>query len=116
MSGSDVARIGAVNNASLANLFFPGAQLGTLEPGAYADLIFVDYHPPTPLTPGNLPWHVIFGFDESMITTTIVSGKVLMHDRQVFTMDEEAVFANARALSPDVWKRYQEFVPSFPGV
>ena len=111
MPGDIVARMGAVNNAKLANLFFPGSPLGTLEPGAFADLIFVDYQPPTPLTPGNLPWHIIFGFDESMITTTIVSGKVLMRDRQVLTMDEEAVYARARALSTGVWERYQEFAP-----
>lgn len=111
MSGSGVARMGAGNNAQLANLFFPDSPLGVLEPGAYADLIFVDYHPPTPLTPDNLPWHIIFGFDESMITATIVSGKVLMRDRQVLTMDEEAIYAHAQALSPGVWERYQQFVP-----
>ena len=111
MPGTDVARMGAINNADLAGLFFQGSPLGTLEPGALADLIFVDYRPPTPLTSENLPWHIIFGFHESMVTTTMVSGKVLMRDRQVITMDEEAVYANAQALSPGVWDRYQDYVP-----
>jgi cytosine/adenosine deaminase-related metal-dependent hydrolase len=116
LPGDAVARMGAVNNAKLApagsSFSSPaGSTLGVLEPGAFADLIFVDYRPPTPLTPDNLPWHIIFGFDESMITTTIVSGKVLMRDRQVLTMDEEAIYARVRALSPAVWERYQEFVP-----
>ncbi|MFN8412330.1 MAG: NAD(P)-binding domain-containing protein [Anaerolineales bacterium] len=53
---------------------------------AAADLIFVDYHPFTPLTDGNLPWHIIFGFQQSMVTTTIVAGKVLMKDRKLLTL------------------------------
>ena len=63
------------NNAALANTYFTEAPVGILKPGAYADLIFVDYNPHTPLTAGNLPWQIIFGFHESMVTTTIVAGK-----------------------------------------
>ena len=45
--------------------------------GAPADIILVDYDPPTPLTAGNLPWHVIFGLDGTGVDTTIVAGQVL---------------------------------------
>jgi putative selenium metabolism protein SsnA len=108
MNGMEVAVMGAYNNASLASSFFPEAPLGMLIPGAHADLIFVDYHPFTPLSPGNLPWHIIFGFHESMITTTIVAGKVLMRDRELLTLDEEGIAARARELAPGVWRRYAE--------
>jgi putative selenium metabolism protein SsnA len=106
MNGADVAEMGAYNNAAMASMFFPEAPLGSIIPGAHADLIFVDYHPHTPLTPGNLPWQIIFGFHESMVTTTIVAGQVLMRDRQLLTMDEEAITAHARELAPHVWERY----------
>ena len=111
MSGIDVVQLGAYNNANLASLFFPGAMVGVLTPGAYADLIIVDYHPHTPLSPGNLPWHIIFGFHESMVTSTIVAGEVLMHNRELLTLDEEAITAHARELAPQVWERYRSFVP-----
>lgn len=107
MNGMDVAKMGIYNNAALAGSFFPEAPLGIITPHAHADLIFVDYHPFTPITPGNLPWHIIFGFNESMVTTTIVAGKVLMRDRELLTMDEEAITAHARELAPGVWERYQ---------
>ena len=107
MNGADIARMGAGNSAALASLFFPGAPLGVIQPEAHADLIFVDYKAHTPLTPGNLPWHILFGFHESMITTTIVAGKVLMHERKLLTMDEEEITARARRLAPAVWQRYQ---------
>jgi len=107
LSAIDVIRMGVYNNAQLAGMFFPNAPLGTIIPGAYADLIFVDYHPYTPLTPGNLPWHIIFGFNESMITTTMVAGELLMHNGEILTLDEEEITAKAIELAPAVWGRYQ---------
>jgi cytosine/adenosine deaminase-related metal-dependent hydrolase len=107
MNGYDLAQIAIYNNASLANQLFPDAPLGIIQKGAVADLIFVDYQPFTDLTPGNLPWHILFGFHESMVTTTIVAGKVLMHQRELLTLNEAEVAAQAREVSARVWKRYQ---------
>ena len=107
MPATDLVQMGIYHNALLANKFFPAAPLGVLAPGAFADLIFVDYHPHTPMTTGNLPWQIIFGFNESMITTTIASGVVLMRNRQLTTLDEEEIAARARELAPHIWARYQ---------
>lgn len=113
MNGQDVIRMGVYNNAALASQFFLGERLGILAPGAYADLIFVDYQPYTPLTPGNLPWQILFGFHESMVTTTIVAGKILMNDRQILSLDEKAIAAEARELAPQIWKRYERYVGTY---
>ena len=110
MGGYDVAQMAIYNNAELANMFFPSAPIGELTEGAYADLILVDYHPFTPLTAENLPWHILFGFQQSMVTTTIVGGKVLMKDRELLTLDEAEVAARAKEIAPRVWKRYSEEV------
>jgi putative selenium metabolism protein SsnA len=107
MNGMDVVQMAVYNNAELAEMFFPGAPIGTIQPGARADLMLVDYHPYTELTAGNLPWHILFGFNESMITTTLAAGKILMKDRQLLTLDEEEISAKGRELSAQVWKRYQ---------
>ncbi len=112
MNGMEVTNIAVYNNAALVGTFFREAPVGILMPGAYADLIFVDYHPHTPMTAENLPWHIIFGFHESMVTTTMVSGKLLMVDRKVLTMDEEEITHRAREQAPAVWRRYeQQFRP-----
>jgi putative selenium metabolism protein SsnA len=102
------------NNAALASTYFPEARLGVIEPGAFADLIFVDYHPTTPLTVENLPGHLVFGFNESMITTTLVNGRVLMRDRVLLTLDEAAITAKSRELAAAFWKRYEALVPPEP--
>lgn len=111
MAATEVARLAIYNNAALASRFFPEAPLGVIAPGAQADLILVDYHPFTPLTPENLPWHVVFGFHESMITTTMVAGRLLMRDRRLLALDEEAIAAQARERAPQVWRRYRDSIP-----
>ncbi len=111
MAGDRVAQMGAYNNAALANVFLD-PPLGRVQPGAAADLILVDYHPFTPMTAGNLPWHILFGFNESLISMTMVDGQVLMRDHQLLTLDEAEITARARELAPDVWERYQQFVPA----
>jgi putative selenium metabolism protein SsnA len=109
MNGYDVVQMAIYNNAALAEVFFPDTRLGVLTEGAAADLIFVDYQAFTQLTAGNLPWHIIFGFNESMITNTIVNGKFLMRDRQLLTLDEAEIAARAQELAPAVWERYNKF-------
>lgn len=111
MPGDQVVQMGVYNNAALAGVYFPQAPIGQLIPGAFADLILVDYQPHTPLTAGNLPWQIIFGFHESMVTTTMVAGKLLMRDRQLLTLDEQDITARARELAPAIWQRYQGFAP-----
>jgi cytosine/adenosine deaminase-related metal-dependent hydrolase len=106
MNAADLAQMAVYNNAALAETIFPGEKLGSITPGAQADLIFVDYHPFTPMTEGNLPWHIVFGFHESLVTATIVDGKPLMYKRELLTMDEEAVTRHAMELSSGVWERY----------
>jgi putative selenium metabolism protein SsnA len=108
MNGATVTQMAIYNNAALANVFFPDAPIGQITLGAFADLIFVDYHSPTPLTAGNLPWHILFGFQPGMVTTTIVAGNVLMKDRQLLTLDEKEIAAKAREQAIKTWKRYNE--------
>jgi putative selenium metabolism protein SsnA len=92
------------NNAAIAEGYFP-RPLGRLAPGACADVIILDYDPPTPLTESNLPWHVVFGMDAGHVNTTVVDGKVLMHDRKLTTLDEQEISARSRELAEKLWAR-----------
>jgi len=105
MPGDLVLRLAFDANAALARLFWPEQTLGVLAPGASADLILLDYHPITPLTAGNLPWHLLFGYEASMITATVCAGQVLMRDRRLLTLDEEAITAQAREHAAHLWQR-----------
>lgn len=110
MPADTVTRMAVANNAHIAGVAFAGSgapvPFGALAVGAPADVILVDYQSPTPVTAGNLPWHMVFGMDGGMTTTTIVNGRVLMRDRQLLTLDEPAVAARARSLAAALWERF----------
>lgn len=105
MPGDKVIQMGANNNAKMASHFF-NTEIGVIAPGAKADLILVDYKPITLLDSGNLPWQILFGFRDSMVTMTMVDGKLLMKDRKLLSLDESKISAEAQRLSVEVWKRY----------
>lgn len=111
MGAEEVLAMAYRENARIASLFWPH-PLGVLAPGAYADIILMDYRPYTPLTGENLPWHLIFGVDGSHVTTTICGGRILMKDRQLLTLDEERIAAEARAYAPVIWERFRAIAES----
>lgn len=107
-NGMDIVQMAIYNNAALAEMFWPDLPMGKLEIGAAADIVLVDYYATTPLTAGNLPWHIIFGFESGMVTTTIAAGKLLMLNRQLLTLDEAEITARSRELAVGVWQRFEE--------
>ncbi len=108
-NGMDIVQMAIYNNAALAGIFWPEMPIGKLAVGAAADVIFVDYHATTPLTAGNLPWHIIFGFEADMVTTTIAGGSILMKERELLTLDEAEITARSRELAAEVWHRFEKF-------
>ncbi len=103
--GHDVAeRLCFVNNPIAATRLV-GAEVGKLAAGALADLIVLDYDPPTPLLEGNFGGHVIFGLTGWMVETVIIGGRVVMRDREFETVDAAGIAARARERAQDLWKR-----------
>jgi putative selenium metabolism protein SsnA len=105
MPGNLVMDLAYTNNARLARTFWPDQRLGELSAGSMADLVFIDYQPTTPLSADNLPWHILFGLEASMITSTVCAGRVLMRNRELLTLDEEAITARSRELASEAWSR-----------
>jgi putative selenium metabolism protein SsnA len=105
MPAETVTKISYANNAAVARTFWPDLVLGKLEVGASADLVFMDYTPPTPLTAANLPYHLMFGVEASAITGTMCAGRTVMRDRSLRTLDEPRIMAEASRLASAVWER-----------
>jgi putative selenium metabolism protein SsnA len=108
MPAETVMQLSYANNAALARSFWPDLVLGELTEGASADLVFLDYTPPTPLTAANLPYHLMFGVEASVFTGTMCAGRTLMRDRHLRTLDEGAVMAEASRLAGALWERVRE--------
>ncbi|MCP4168409.1 MAG: putative aminohydrolase SsnA [Chloroflexi bacterium] len=92
-------------NAALAQQFF-NRPLGRLQAGAAADIILLDYDPPTPLSIDNFPWHIMFGFDGRKVDTTIAGGRVLMRGGEILHLDVERINARSRELAQETWERF----------
>lgn len=92
------------NNPRIAEGLF-GGKFGTLEEGAWADLIVVDYLPFTPLNEDNWSGHLLFGVSGRAVETTIINGQVRMLQRELVGIDEEGVCARSRELAQKLWKR-----------
>lgn len=93
------------NNTGIAGKYFE-KPLGRLVEGACADIIIVDYNPPTPLAPENLNGHILFGVSGRSVDTTIINGRVVMENRKLVSVDEDEICAKSRELAQKVWKRF----------
>lgn len=81
-----------------------GAQVGTLEAGAVADLVMLDYRSPTPLVPANIAGHIAFAMKSADVNTVVIDGRTVYADRQ-FPFDVEPVYTDARRVAESLWKR-----------
>jgi 5-methylthioadenosine/S-adenosylhomocysteine deaminase len=78
------------------------AQIGSLEPGKHADLITVSMSAPRQTPLYDVVSHLVYVTRGDDVRTTIVNGKVLMKDRQMRTMNQAEVVAEANRLSQKV--------------
>jgi len=92
------------HNPQIAGKYFR-RPVGVLLPGAFADIILVDYKPWTPLGDNNFYGHFLFGMSSAAVDTTICHGKVLMENRRLLHLDEEAIAARSRELAAHTWER-----------
>ena len=83
------------NNPKMANRYFK-SELGIIKEGAAADVIVTDYIPNTPFNKDNINSHILFGMNGKHVTATICNGKILMKDRILVGIDEEAQWAKIR--------------------
>ncbi len=90
------------NNAKIGARYFLD-QLGVLKAGAAADIIVMDYKPFTPFSDENIDGHMIFGMTGRQCQTTIAAGKVLMKDRVLVNIDEEAENAHILEAAKKLW-------------
>lgn len=96
----------AVNNAKIAQRFFPESGLGELKEGHKADVILIDYFTPTELSTETFYGHMIFGIPHAPVDTTIANGKVLMENKIITCINEEEIAAKSKELATKLWERF----------
>lgn len=94
------------NNPAIAERLL-GVKIGQLTVGAPADLILLDYDPPTPFQPGNALGHLLFGtaVHSMRVTDSFVAGRHILKNGCFADLDEKAIYAHAREQAASLWKR-----------
>ncbi|WP_410765982.1 amidohydrolase [Haloferax sp. DFSO60] len=100
VAASDVVRMATAGSADVIGL--PG---GRLEVGAVADIAVIDLDAPHLTPANNLVSHLAYAVRGSDVRHTVCDGQVLMRDREVLTLDEEAVKARARDAATELFER-----------
>lgn len=90
-------------NQALASQAF-GTDLGSLEPGSAADLVILDYDPPTPMTPENIAGHFIFGLNATAVESVMVHGRFVIRAGQS-AIDGGEVARRARQATEKLWAK-----------
>jgi putative selenium metabolism protein SsnA len=83
-----------------------GTEIGRIAPGARADLLVVDYLPPTPLASSNLFGHLLFGVSNAPVDSLMVDGRWILRDGHCVNVDEREIAQKAAACAKALWERF----------
>jgi len=101
MSPEEVFKMATRGGAEAIGL---GETVGSIEPNKRADLQILDLKPSTPVTPENVLTQIMFLGSGAQVETVLVNGKLVMRDRKVLTVDEEAARKLAMQAAEDLWQ------------
>lgn len=101
----EVQKMVLKNNAKIFNRV-SGQKVGRIEKDYLADIILIDYCPPTTMTGENFWGHFLYGISDAPVDTTIINGRIAMHGKQIAGLDEENIAAHARECADAVWQRF----------
>jgi putative selenium metabolism protein SsnA len=93
--------------ARLAGKSFGEPLLGTLRPGAPADLCVLSYDPPTPISAENLAGHWVFGLAPGRVRDVYVAGELVVAEGRSTRVDEAAVAADEVHVAGRLWSRLE---------
>ncbi|MCG8401979.1 MAG: amidohydrolase [Firmicutes bacterium] len=94
LPAGEMLRMATAGGAEVLGL---GDRVGRIAPGMLADIILIDMRKPHLYPLHDLYAHIAYAAVSSDVHTVIVDGKVVMENRLVMTLDEDAVLAGAQA-------------------
>ncbi|MBI2252318.1 MAG: putative aminohydrolase SsnA [Armatimonadetes bacterium] len=93
-----------LNNSKIAGFIF-NKVLGEIKIGAEADLIILNYFPPTEVNASNFMCHFVLGMDPSMISMVIIKGEIIFKDKKFTGLNEIETYKKSREVSKKLWRR-----------
>jgi putative selenium metabolism protein SsnA len=72
------------------------------------NLVILDYDSPTPVSRENFFGHFLFGLTSDHVTGVISGGKLVMKDRKITTVDENAILGESRLQAERLWSKMKQ--------
>jgi cytosine/adenosine deaminase-related metal-dependent hydrolase len=94
--------------ARVAGEAFGEPLLGSLVPGAPADVVVLGYPAVTPVDAATLAAHWLFGIGAGAVRDVIMAGEPVVRDGRPVRVDPDAVAAEAHSGATRLWRRLDE--------
>ena len=104
VAASEIFAAAFINNRKIVSKI-QGISTGAIVPGAKADLLLLDYRPPTPIEPANLFGHLLFGIANAPVHSLMVNGRWVVREGRCIHVDESRIAELAAARAKAMWKR-----------
>ncbi|GBE27896.1 5-methylthioadenosine/S-adenosylhomocysteine deaminase [bacterium BMS3Bbin03] len=72
------------------------------------NLVILNVDSPTEITPDNFLSHFVYGIESRHVESVIASGKLIVHQGKILTVNEEDVLRFSREMGKKLWKKLAE--------
>lgn len=111
MSAETVVKMATIDGARVLGM---DHLIGSIEAGKQADIIVLDMNQPH-LTPLYNPYsQLVYAARGGDVKTSIINGKIVMEDRQLLTIDLQAVMNNVREIAAHIQAENQSTIRTSP--
>jgi cytosine/adenosine deaminase-related metal-dependent hydrolase len=104
VAAEEVFAAAFLNNREIVKKIW-GVEIGSIAPGAKADLLVLDYQPPTPIDARNLFGHLMYGIANAPVDSLMVNGRWVVRDGHSVNVDEGEIADAAAARAKALWER-----------
>ena len=104
VAAEEVFAAAFLNNREIVKKIW-GVEIGSIAPGAKADLLVLDYQPPTPIDARNLFGHLMFGIANAPVDSLMVNGRWVVRGGHSVNVDESEIAEAAAARAKALWER-----------
>jgi cytosine/adenosine deaminase-related metal-dependent hydrolase len=107
-AGPDLGAATLAHGAAFVGRLFDEPDFGTISVGAPADLVVLDYSPPTVLDATNLAAHLVYGMSSANVSDVVVAGEIVVRDGMLTRVDQLEIDHLARRQARALWERVAE--------
>jgi cytosine/adenosine deaminase-related metal-dependent hydrolase len=75
------------------------------------NLVILNYNSPTDINQNNFLGHLVFGIESSHVESVISSGKLIVKDKKILTVNEDDVLRYSREMGNRLWKKLAANLP-----